>query len=135
MQAKELIKDEPEKPKLAILTRIIKRRSKASKLNLVAAVRCVKVCHVAEITYRSVRVPRVSPASFVRLWEEVENLAEFDGPTAEDAANSYCDLLKKCTSIDPDAPRAKCNGPKAKITLWRETIKNPQSTTCRIVAA
>lgn len=57
----------------------------------------------------------VFPKTFVR---EVENLAEFDGPTCEDADKTFLGMLK--TATRSNGVRCKADGKEAPVKMWKK---------------
>lgn len=120
---------------LAIATKSTKgvvRGAKVEGMKNPAFVKTRKVAHVGmfirvEKLTKAEKAARkagrhINPKVFYR---EVENLAEFDGPTCEDACKTFLAMLPKCTR--DSGVRCKADGKEAPVKLWRKVdFINPQ---------
>ena len=58
------------------------------------------------------------PFFYKKKFREVENLAEFDGPTCEDACKTFLEMLPKCTRVN--GVRCKADGRESPVKLWKK---------------
>ena len=130
--------EKQEAAKLAILIRTIYgKKSRCSKVSndLIAgglpskakgSVHNAKIVHVGLVATKTVNAKKKPE----RRWYETEVLAEFDGPTSEDAASEFLKLLPTRTR----QPSTRCitDGPIVAVKPWKQK-PNADSTIIRYI--
>lgn len=115
-------------PFLAIATRSFKgvaRGTKVDGMKNKAFIKTRKVAHVGMFVQFEVldKVNRAAkskghPYFMKKVYREVENLAEFDGPTCEDACKTFLEMLPRCTKAS--GIRCKADGKEAAVKTWNK---------------
>lgn len=127
----ELVPAEPPAARLCLLIRVVRdKRSRCAKLDgggIVPAskggVFSAKIVHVGMVAVRNVPTKE---GGFVTRWHEEENLAEFDGPTSEDAAMQFVKLMP--TRTPASAAHCIADGAVTKPVKWKQRSKHDETT-------
>ena len=126
-----LIEEPKAAPRLAILTRTINgQRSRCAKLppgmivpTKKGGVHPALVVHVGYVEH----VTLEPHGETWTRWREAKNEAEFDGPTAIDAADRFVKLMTKGLT-KTSAARCVADGPVVRVTKWRQRSKGDETT-------